>query len=187
MARSSTASTSHSATRQGSRIAQRFLLVFPFVDELLAVIIGEVMGPAALPDLLARIEGKDPVARLNIIQLVARFDDRAHAAALYRLLLPFADRNCVAGGGYLPVLCDKILMTEGSQLCLAGPALVKAAVGQPVAPEELGGAARYVIRGGECPWCRLVREEPRARERRGRRVEPARSAARTLPWLSGNF
>ena len=29
--------------------------------------------------------------------------------------------NCVAGGGYLPVLCDKLLMTEGSGLYLAGP------------------------------------------------------------------
>jgi UDPglucose--hexose-1-phosphate uridylyltransferase len=31
--------------------------------------------------------------------------------------------------------------------------------------EELGGAARFVIREGECPWCRLVREESRARTR----------------------
>jgi galactose-1-phosphate uridylyltransferase len=31
--------------------------------------------------------------------------------------------------------------------------------------EELGGAARFVIREGECPWCRLVREETRSRER----------------------
>jgi len=31
--------------------------------------------------------------------------------------------------GYLPVLCDKLLMTEGSGLYLAGPALVKAAIG----------------------------------------------------------
>jgi len=31
--------------------------------------------------------------------------------------------------------------------------------------EELGGAARFVIREGECPWCRLVREESRSRER----------------------
>jgi UDPglucose--hexose-1-phosphate uridylyltransferase len=31
--------------------------------------------------------------------------------------------------------------------------------------EELGGAARYVIREGECPWCRLVREEPGRPER----------------------
>ena len=30
--------------------------------------------------------------------------------------------NCVAGGGYLPVLCDRLLMTEGSGLYLAGPA-----------------------------------------------------------------
>jgi len=51
--------------------------------------------------------------------------------------------NCIAGGAYLPVLCDKILMTEGSALCLAGPALVKAAVGQTVDPEELGGAAMH--------------------------------------------
>ena len=33
--------------------------------------------------------------------------------------------NCVAGGGYLPVLCDKLLMTEGSGLYLAGPASSK--------------------------------------------------------------
>src|SRR5262245_17464227 len=46
--------------------------------------------------------------------------------------------NCVAGGGYLPVLCDKLLMTEGSGLYLAGPALVKAAIGQEVSHEELG-------------------------------------------------
>ncbi len=51
--------------------------------------------------------------------------------------------NCVAGGGYLPVLCDKLLMTEGSGLYLAGPALVKAAIGQNVTSEELGGAAMH--------------------------------------------
>jgi acetyl-CoA carboxylase carboxyltransferase component len=51
--------------------------------------------------------------------------------------------NCVAGGGYLPVLCDKLLMTEGSGLYLAGPALVKAAIGQNVGHEELGGAAMH--------------------------------------------
>ena len=31
--------------------------------------------------------------------------------------------------------------------------------------EELGGSARFVIREGECPWCRLVREEPNRPER----------------------
>ena len=51
--------------------------------------------------------------------------------------------NCVAGGGYLPVLCDTLLMTEGSGLYLAGPALVKAAIGQNVESEELGGAEMH--------------------------------------------
>jgi len=51
--------------------------------------------------------------------------------------------NCVAGGAYLPVLCDKILMTEGSGLYLAGPSLVKAAIGQVVDTEELGGAKMH--------------------------------------------
>jgi acetyl-CoA carboxylase carboxyltransferase component len=56
--------------------------------------------------------------------------------------------NCVAGGGYLPVLCDKLLMTEGSGLYLAGPALVKAAIGQTVSHEELGGAAMHAAVSG---------------------------------------
>src|ERR1700732_3781171 len=51
--------------------------------------------------------------------------------------------NCVAGGAYLPVLCDKILMTEGSGLYLAGPSLVKAAIGQVIDQEELGGARMH--------------------------------------------
>lgn len=51
--------------------------------------------------------------------------------------------NCVAGGGYLPVLCDKLVMTEGSGLYLAGPALVKSAIGQEVSSEDLGGAAMH--------------------------------------------
>ena len=51
--------------------------------------------------------------------------------------------NCVAGGGYLPVLCDTLLMTKGSGLYLAGPALVKAAIGQEVESEELGGASMH--------------------------------------------
>jgi 3-methylcrotonyl-CoA carboxylase beta subunit len=50
---------------------------------------------------------------------------------------------CVAGGAYLPVMTDTVLMTEGSGLFLAGPALVQAAIGQKTPPEELGGAAMH--------------------------------------------
>jgi 3-methylcrotonyl-CoA carboxylase beta subunit len=50
---------------------------------------------------------------------------------------------CVAGGGYLPVMCDHVLMTEGSGLFLAGPALVQAAIGQKTSAEDLGGAKMH--------------------------------------------
>jgi acetyl-CoA carboxylase carboxyltransferase component len=50
---------------------------------------------------------------------------------------------CVAGGAYLPVMCDHILMTEGSGLFLAGPALVQAAIGMKYSAEELGGAKMH--------------------------------------------
>jgi acetyl-CoA carboxylase carboxyltransferase component len=55
---------------------------------------------------------------------------------------------CVAGGAYLPVMCDTLLMTEGSGLFLAGPALVKAAIGQGVSAEELGGAGMHASVSG---------------------------------------
>jgi acetyl-CoA carboxylase carboxyltransferase component len=60
--------------------------------------------------------------------------------------------NCVAGGAYLPVLSDTLLMTEGSQLYLAGPALVKAAIGQVVEPEELGGARMHAEISGTADY-----------------------------------
>ena len=50
---------------------------------------------------------------------------------------------CVAGGAYLPVMCDKYIMTKGSSMFLAGPALVKAAVGQEIDAETLGGSKTH--------------------------------------------
>src|SRR5258706_8424075 len=50
---------------------------------------------------------------------------------------------CLACGAYLPVMCDHILMTEGSGLFLAGPALVQSAIGQKTSAEELGGAKMH--------------------------------------------
>src|ERR1700751_36528 len=50
---------------------------------------------------------------------------------------------CVAGGAYLPVMTDHVLMTEGSGLFLAGPALVQAAIGQKYSGGEVGGATMH--------------------------------------------
>jgi acetyl-CoA carboxylase carboxyltransferase component len=83
--------------------------------------------------------------------------------------------NCVAGGGYLPVLCDTLLMTEGSGLYLAGPALVKAAIGQEVSSEELGGAEMHAQISGTIDF--REKDDPACLERL-RRVF---SAVRTAP------
>lgn len=97
--------------------------------------------------------------------------------------------NCVAGGAYLPVMCDTLVMTEGSGLYLAGPALVRAAIGQVATSEELGGAAMHAELSGTVDFkepddehaiSRLRRlaatysERPRAAWARSRRevVEP---------------
>jgi acetyl-CoA carboxylase carboxyltransferase component len=99
--------------------------------------------------------------------------------------------NCVAGGAYLPVLCDTVLMTEGSGLYLAGPALVKAAIGQEISHDELGGARVHAALSGTIDYrepnddtClarlrRLIELLPPDSERAGGRVAgepPARPA-----------
>ncbi len=82
---------------------------------------------------------------------------------------------CVAGGGYLPVLCDTLLMTEGSGLYLAGQALVKAAIGQEVTDEELGGAAMHAQISGTIDFREPDDEAclARLRELLGKRGEAA--------------
>ena len=59
---------------------------------------------------------------------------------------------CVAGGAYLPVMCDKYIMVEGSFMFLAGPALVKAAIGQEIDAETLGGATTHSAISGTADY-----------------------------------
>lgn len=52
--------------------------------------------------------------------------------------------SCVAGGAYLPIMSDETLMVEGNgSIFLAGPYLVKAAIGETVDKETLGGAETH--------------------------------------------
>ena len=50
---------------------------------------------------------------------------------------------CVAGGAYLPIMSDETLMVEGASIFLAGPYLVKAAIGEDIDTETLGGAVTH--------------------------------------------
>ncbi|HEX3869669.1 MAG TPA: carboxyl transferase domain-containing protein, partial [Pirellulales bacterium] len=90
--------------------------------------------------------------------------------------------NCVAGGGYLPVLCDKLLMTDGSGLYLAGPALVKNAIGQQVSSEELGGAAMHAQISGTIDYRDPNDEACLARLRDLVAVSPADTASPPAPF-----
>ena len=52
--------------------------------------------------------------------------------------------SCVAGGAYLPIMSDEALIVEGTgSVFLAGPYLVKAAIGEDVDAETLGGASTH--------------------------------------------
>jgi acetyl-CoA carboxylase carboxyltransferase component len=106
--------------------------------------------------------------------------------------------NCVAGGGYLPVLCDKLLMTEGSGLYLAGPALVKAAIGQVASHEDLGGAKMHAQLSGTIDFrekddaaCldrlkRLIDMLPPDESRVDRSVTPGRPGSEIASVVTGD-
>jgi len=56
---------------------------------------------------------------------------------------------CVAGGAYLPIMSDETLMVEGNgSIFLAGPYLVKAAIGEDTDAETLGGAVTHTALSG---------------------------------------
>ncbi len=90
--------------------------------------------------------------------------------------------NCVAGGAYLPVMCDTLVMTEGSGLYLAGPALVKAAIGQEVSSEELGGATMHAEVSGTVDF--KEPDDPHAIARL-RRLAKAYAPPRLAAWAQG--
>jgi len=87
--------------------------------------------------------------------------------------------NCVAGGAYLPVMCDTLVMTEGSGLYLAGPALVKAAIGQDVSSEELGGATMHAEVSGTVDFKEPDDQHAVARLRR---LAAAYAPPELAPW-----
>ncbi len=61
--------------------------------------------------------------------------------------------SCVAGGAYLPIMSDESLIVEGTgSIFLAGPYLVKAAIGEEVDKETLGGATTQTEISGVCDY-----------------------------------
>ncbi|MFT3907985.1 MAG: carboxyl transferase domain-containing protein [Ferruginibacter sp.] len=67
---------------------------------------------------------------------------------------------CVAGGAYLPIMSDETLMVEGNgSIYLAGPYLVKAAIGEDIDNETLGGAVTHTEISGIADYKFKTEEE----------------------------
>ncbi|HVY76376.1 MAG TPA: carboxyl transferase domain-containing protein [Puia sp.] len=67
---------------------------------------------------------------------------------------------CVAGGAYLPIMSDETLMVEGNgSIFLAGPYLVKAAIGETIDAETLGGAVTHTAISGIADYKFKTEEE----------------------------
>jgi acetyl-CoA carboxylase carboxyltransferase component len=67
---------------------------------------------------------------------------------------------CVAGGAYLPIMSDETLMVEGNgSIFLAGPYLVKAAIGEKTDNETLGGATTHTAISGIADYKFKTEEE----------------------------
>jgi 3-methylcrotonyl-CoA carboxylase beta subunit len=74
-------------------------------------------------------------------------ESRLSAAGIAQLAIVHG--NCTAGGAYVPALADQSVIVRGQgQIFLAGPALVRAATGERVGAEELGGAAVHARQSG---------------------------------------
>jgi 3-methylcrotonyl-CoA carboxylase beta subunit len=69
--------------------------------------------------------------------------------------------GCTAGGAYVPALSDEVIMVEGiGRIFLGGPPIVKAALGEIVDPDDLGGAALHTRQSGVSDY--LARTETEA-------------------------
>jgi len=67
---------------------------------------------------------------------------------------------CVAGGAYLPIMSDETLMVEGNgSIFLAGPYLVRAAIGEDIDAEKLGGAVTHTEISGIADYKFRTEEE----------------------------
>jgi 3-methylcrotonyl-CoA carboxylase beta subunit len=55
---------------------------------------------------------------------------------------------CIAGGGYMPIISDRVIMTEQAYMVIAGAALIKGAKSQSLTSNDLGGPEVHVHRSG---------------------------------------
>ncbi len=74
--------------------------------------------------------------------------------------------GCTAGGAYVPALSDEVIMVEGiGRIFLGGPPIVKAALGEIIEPDDLGGAALHTHTSGVSDYIASTEQEAYGRLR----------------------
>jgi 3-methylcrotonyl-CoA carboxylase beta subunit len=89
-------------------------------------------GGANLPHQAEVFPDRDHFGRIFFNQA------RLSAAGISQIAIVLG--SCTAGGAYVPAMSDEVIMVKGATAFLGGPPLVKAAIGQVVSAEDLGGA-----------------------------------------------
>jgi 3-methylcrotonyl-CoA carboxylase beta subunit len=106
---------------------------------------------------------------------------RLSAAGLPQLSVVLG--GCTAGGAYVPALSDEVIMVEGiGRIFLGGPPIVKAALGEIVEPDDLGGAALHTQRSGVSDYRAATEAEAYGRLREICQTTNQRRITDRQPW-----
>ena len=94
--------------------------------------------------------------------------------------------GCTAGGAYVPALSDEVIMVEGiGRIYLGGPPIVKAALGEIIEPDDLGGAELHTRLSGVSDYMAATEQEAYGKLREicgcgsGRRLPAGRTTRRS--------
>ncbi|EDM79852.1 propionyl-CoA carboxylase, beta subunit [Plesiocystis pacifica SIR-1] len=86
--------------------------------------------------------------------------------------------DCIAGGGYMPIISDRVFMTEQAYMVIAGAALIKGAKSQKITSLDIGGPEVHVHRSG-CADVRVPNDEVA--------LDCIRAEVRKLPSTGADF
>ena len=107
---------------------------------------------------------------------------RLSAAGLPQLSVVLG--GCTAGGAYVPALSDEVIMVEGiGRIFLGGPPIVKAALGEIIEPDHLGGAQVHTYTSGVSDYIAQTEQEAYGKLREICETTSQRRLDQRQPWM----
>ena len=111
---------------------------------------------------------------------------RLSAAGLPQLSVVLG--GCTAGGAYVPALSDEVIMVEGiGRIFLGGPPIVKAALGEIIEPDDLGGARLHTYTSGVSDYLAHTEREAYGKLREICETTSRRRIDERQPWADWTF